>query len=214
MSNGKYLRDLVDIARREIPALEYDIQNASTPLALRPSVEKMFSILRTMLYQLIELAYSPSSQPTAPATAAASPIAPAPAPKPIAPAVPVSRPVAQPARPATSSDALLSSLPPLPSSSPSVPQGHPTIPGAPEPQAGVTNVTITPQGTHVVAPTGARSQLPPGVPVDLTASTGAPPELPEAEPGVTQVILPPGGGMSPEVAQALAARSTDVPPQT
>jgi len=90
------------------------------------------------------------------------------------------------------------------------PAGVQGIPDAPH-QPGVANVTITPQGTHVITASGNRSVLPPGVAVPAEATSDDPPVPPEAPEGVENVVLPPGGGMSPDVAEALARRSTDEP---
>ena len=77
-------------------------------------------------------------------------------------------------------------------------------------QPGVTNVIITAQGTKVITPSGTTSVVPPGEHVGLEATLGTPPQ-PFVEPGVATVILPPGGGLSPEVAAALAGRSGQAP---
>lgn len=210
MATNKYLTELIRIAREDMPALEYTIQNGSTTLALREAVEKLFNAVRVLMYHVItesvpQRTQSTSPGPIAPAPTAAPTVAPSP---PVA--VPVARPVALPVP--SASDAF---LPPLPGTAAHAASQNPVIPDVPNAsiQPGVTNVVITSQGTHVVAPSGARAVLPPGAPVDLATSTGAPPELPPAPPGVDQVVLPPGGGMSPEVAAALAGRSVDQPPQ-
>ena len=72
----------------------------------------------------------------------------------------------------------------------------------------VAEVYVTNQGTKVIPPGGSGPTvvLPPGAAVDLTATTGRP-VPPPAPPGVSQVVLPPGGGMTPEVAAALAGRT-------
>ena len=72
----------------------------------------------------------------------------------------------------------------------------------------VPQVVVTPTGTRVIPPrgTGPAVMLPPGVAVDLTHLPSRP-EPPAAPPGVAQVVLPPGGALSPEAAAALAARS-------
>ena len=74
-------------------------------------------------------------------------------------------------------------------------------------QPGVTNVVITPHGTRVIAPTGASTVLPAGEAVDLAASTGRP-IVPPAPPGVDNIVLPPGGGLTPDVVAALVSRTT------
>jgi hypothetical protein len=110
------------------------------------------------------------------------------------------------ASPATSPSPVVLSPPPvlsMPGLSPAA------IPGMPNmPQSDVTEVYIAANGTRVVPPAGAGPAvtLPPGAAVDLAAMTGKP-ELPPAPPGVAQVVLPPGGALSAEVADALANRS-------
>lgn len=203
MNSSKYFNDLIQIARDRMPSLEYSIQNGSTVLALRECVSDLYKIVGIMLHHQIQETAERLS-------AGQKPIAPAPAPA----VVPVIRPAPpRPVSPSGTLEALIESLPPPPgsassqSSSASLP-----IPGMPnvDIQPGVTNVTITSTGTHVVSPTGTRTVLPPNTPVDLAASA---PELPPAPPGVEQVVLPPGGRMSPELEAALAGRSNDQPPQ-
>lgn len=132
-------------------------------------------------------------------------------------------PVAAPAAPAASSP--LSSthigLPPI------------GIHEAPrEGSAPVMEVTITPQGSRVAAPGRPVVVMPPGVPVDAAAIVAPPPNAPGriAVPGLNAPLVPvvpgvpvgaPGaepvdvvvpGGMSPEVAAALAARDPNQQP--
>jgi len=204
---SKYLPELLKIAKTNLPNLQYTVQNASTTLALREAVEQLFHITWTLLAHCIEENASQLRNPR-------GPIAPAPTAAPIAPA-PATPVVAPRVVPADAVDAILSSLPPPPHLAPPAPAPVGVAPGLPNPdiQPGVTNVVITSQGTQVIAPTGARAILPVGAPVDLATSSGAPPELPPAPPGTEQVILPPGGGMSPELAAALAGRSNDQPAQ-
>jgi hypothetical protein len=204
-----HLRELIRIAREDMKGLQYDVQNASHPLALRPICERMFEIMGLLLHHVIiesveniqppqvTTAVPPAPPPrTAPAPAAPVPVAPVPVALP-RPARPVANPVA---------DAL--GLPPPPSFAQPTP-AIPAVPGMPSAQAqpGVANVFLTTQGTEVVAATGAKTVLPAGAAVDLAASAGLPPEPPPAPPGVEQVILPPGGGMTPEMEAALAGRS-------
>jgi hypothetical protein len=185
----KYLKELIQYAQVEIPLLKYAFQNASTHYALQEACQKQFGLITYMLHHVILSAYD--GAPAAP---------PPPAPVVVAPPPPP---------------------PPAPRQSPS---GHlPTLPDpamieqpsiAPTQMAGMaevnivpgtTNVIITPQGTRVIAPTGAATVLPAGEAVDLAASTGHP-EVPPAPPGVENIVLPPGGGMTPDVAAALESR--------
>ena len=63
-------------------------------------------------------------------------------------------------------------------------------------------VVITPQGTRVIPPVGGQAvTLPPGSAVDLVGMGR--PVPPPAPPGVAQVVLPPGGVLTPEAAAAL-----------
>lgn len=192
-----YLRELVDFAQREVPLLQSDLQNASTQYALQATCQRMFNIMTYMLHHAIHAAYEDGSVPAAPP-------APAPAPPP-----PVAAPVPQ--APVYTHPAGLPRLPaPSVITQPVAGQPHdPSMPDVPL-QAGVTNVIITAQGTKVVSPTGATSMVPPGEHVGLEATQGIPPQ-PYAEPGVPTVVLPPGGGMSPDVLAALASRTGQAP---
>jgi hypothetical protein len=189
----QYLRELVDFAQREIPLLNYDFQNASTHMTLQAATQRLFNVTTYMLHHLIHAAYEEGGTPAA---------APAPAPAPVAPPVRVAPPAPVAPSPA--------GFPRLPSPSPiSQPAANATaVEGYPEAtvQPGVTNVIITAQGTRVVAPSGAASVVPPGEHVSLEASLGIPPQ-PLDEPGVATVVLPPGGGMSPDVLAALSGRT-------
>jgi hypothetical protein len=201
-----HLKELIRIAREDMKGLQYDVQNASHTLALRPICERLFEIVGLLLHHVV--IESVETLQMNPPTMAVSPAPPRPvtmAPVPVAP-VPVAlprvvRPVANPV-----ADAL--GLPPPPSFAQPT-QAVPAVSGMPSAQAqpGVANVFLTTQGTEVVAATGAKTVLPAGAPVDLAASAGLPPEPPPAPPGVEQVILPPGGGMTPELEAALAGRS-------
>jgi hypothetical protein len=193
----KYLRELVDFAQREVPLLKADLQNASTQYALQATCQRMFDILTYMLHHAIHAAYENGSAPAA---------APAPAP---APPPPVAAPVQQ--APAFTQPAGMPRLPPpsLISQPVAGAPSDPTMADIPF-QPGVANVIITAQGTKVVSPTGATSMVPPGEHVGLEATLGTPPQ-PYVEPGVATVVLPPGGGMSPDVLAALSQRSGQAP---
>lgn len=179
---SKYLPELIRIARDEMPSLEYDVQNAVTPLSQQPVMVKLLAILGQVLHHSIHDALS--RLPTV------VPQAPRPAPVPVA---------APPRAPVSMADSL--GLPPPPSVIPLVipPQGAQVlrIPDAPV-QAGVANVFITTQGTSVIGPGGRRMTLPPNetqVPLEATAEiVPVPPPAPE---GGISVILPPGGGALP-----------------
>lgn len=193
----KYLRELVDFAQKEIPLLNNDFQNASTLYALQAASQRLFNLTTYMLHHLIHAAYEGGSSPAAPPAPPAPP-APVVAPTPPAPAF-----VAPSGMPRLPSPSLISQP---------VPVAATNIPGSPELniQPGVTNVVITQQGTKVVSADGAITMVAPGEPVGLDATTGRP-AVPEAPPGVANVVLPPGGGFTPELAAALASRTGDTP---
>ena len=197
MSN-KYLRELVDFAQREVPLLNTDLQNASTQYALQSTCQRMFNIMTYMLHHVIHAAYEDGAIPPAP-----------PAPAPAPPPPPVVAPVPQ--APAFTQPAGMPRLPPpTVITQPMAGQPHdPSMPDVPL-QTGVTNVIITPQGTKVVSPNGSTSMVAPGEHVGLEVTQAGPPQ-PFVEPGVATVILPPGGGLSPEVAAALAQRTGQAP---
>ena len=191
----KYLNDLIRIAKVDLPSLQYDFNNASTLYALQAACQRLFNITGYLLYQAIhEATEQKGTQPLA------AQVAPTPAPAPVS--VPlISEPVFQ--LPIAQHD----SLPPPPFITQPVaaPSAMPDDSGVTI-QPGITNVMITAQGTRIVAPSGAATVLPPGEAVDLATSLGRP-ILPPAEPGVEQVILPPGGGMTPDLLAALASRT-------
>lgn len=199
-----HLPKLVQFAQ-ELPTLQNDIQSAGTsPYQLREVCERMLTILGYLLHDRILDAYAAPAPPIASTS---------PAPKtPAAAPIPTSRPVLAPLAPR------------LPPGMPRLPPPPDVIVAAPRPilqnlpgdvpiQPGITNAFVTAGGTTVIAPNGARTTLPPGEAVPLTVSAGIPPELPEAPEGGVNVVLPPGGGMTPELEAALAGRSQDAPPK-
>lgn len=191
---SKHLPDLITLAKTEIPVLENDILSATGPYQLRDVCTKLINIVKYLLHDAIL-----DSQPASALPAAAP--APPPPPRPI----PVSRPAV----------AGLPGLPSLGAAAQPARAPAPTV-GVPSDvpiQRGVTNVVITPQGTVAVSPSGNRSVLPPGEAVPLEATADVPPSPPEAPEGVENIVLPPGGGMTPELAAALAGRSHDEPAQ-
>lgn len=198
---SRYLKRLVKIAQEEIPTLQADATNAAGPFQLREVCLKLLDITHYLLLHAIEDAAS-KTQPAAGIPA----IPPRPAPPPPPPRPPVAAPPLDVSRLPQPLDVAQPAAVPAPSSS--------MLPGDVPVQPGITNAFITPQGTTVVNPRGQRSVLPAGVAVPLEISAGVPPEPPPAPEGVAQVVLPPGGGMSPEVEAALAARSPETPPET
>jgi hypothetical protein len=192
---SKHLPKLIQLSK-ELPTLMYDAENATGPYQLREVCQKLVSIVGYLLQDVILDAYAGTS------SAAPSAVPP-----------PVSRRIA----PATATPMV--GFPPMPN----LPDISRPLPHASSPlssvagdvpiQRGVTNVIITEGGTTVFSPGGNRSVLPPGEAVSLEVSADLPPELPEAPEGVANVVLPPGGGMSPDVLAALAGRSQDEPPK-
>jgi hypothetical protein len=200
-----YIRELVHIAQTELPQLQYDLQNASTHMTLQAACQRLFNIVTYVVYHQITSAseqgnVAASQMP--PSRPAPPPAPPAPAPQmapQMAPAfhpmVPTAAPLPPPPmihQPATMPSAALSDA-----------QGANIQPG-------VTNVIITAQGTRVLNPNGGTTVLPPGEAVDLAAATGRP-IPPPAPPGVAQVVLPPGGGLTPDVLAALSSRQGTPP---
>ena len=193
----EYLPHLIQLAQvgGELSSIQYDLQNASTALALQDAVKRLFNVVSILLYHSIHDAVQREGVPSA------EPVRqPAPAPVQQAPAL-------SPQASMHSSFGLpgLPSRPPIisqPGLAPTSSNGMPGI--AP---SDVANVVITPQGTQVIPPAGAGMPvtLPPNVAVDL-AHMGGKPELPPAPPGVAQVVVPAGGAVTPELAAALAAR--------
>jgi hypothetical protein len=194
----EYLPHLIQLAQvgGELASIQNDLQNASTTLALQDVVKRLFNVVSLHLYHSIhdsvnrmngQPAVEPVQQPA---------------------------PVAVQQAPALSPQSNMHSsfgLPGLPTRPPAISQpglapassnGMPGI--AP---SDVANVVITPQGTQVIpaAGTGVPITLPPNTAVDLSHMSGRP-ELPPAPPGVAQVVLPAGGGFTPELADALAKR--------
>ena len=181
----KYLRELVEFAQHEIPLLNNDLQNASTLYSLQAATQRLFNITTYLLHHAVYAAYEQGTMPvTAP--------------------VVVPTPVAAPAPVAVTPTSGMPALPPpnlitqpLPSAQPATNLGD--VPSTP----GVANVIITAQGTRVIAPSGVSTMVPQGEPVGLEATVGAPP-TPLSEPGVETIVLPPGGGVTPDLAEALA----------
>lgn len=182
---SKYLNDLIRIAKIDLPSLQYDFNNASTLYSLQAACQRLFNITNYLLYHAIDSATCPSSNGVV-QVARVTPVAPV---EPVAPVV-----VDLPAPPFIAQ--------PIAAPTPAVNASGAAV------QPGITNVMITSNGTQVISPTGVSTILPPGEAVDLATSTGRP-VPPPAPPGVDQVILPPGGGMTPDVLAALSSRPSD-----
>ena len=198
-----HLTELHRFATVEMPSLRHDVHNAVTPLSIREVNIKMFSLMERMLHHMIleSVDRLQDGQPSAPL--------PPPPPRPAAPPF-VPAPIRTLPRPATpAAPAGLAPLPPLLDPGQVPFPTSPALPGSPDRsvQPGVANVFVTTSGTQVITPDGAQVALPPGAAVDLAATTGQP-ELPPPPEGGVNVVLPPGGGLTPEVAAALAGRLT------
>lgn len=241
--NNPYYNYLLQLARVDLPTLVNDLDNASTPLAQQQLIKQLTSLVSYLLYATIYELQSKQSSPPAPPPQARSPhlqvmapVSPVPQyPYQTAPAgydprmayppqqpqlppqlQPQLPPQLQPQLPPQLPPQLQQQMPPLPPPPSMVPTFHPSasLPGMPDVtlQPGAANVIITPQGTRTVSPTGTTAMLPPGVPVGPDVLYGRP-EPPPAPPGVANIVLPPGGGMTNETLAALTSRSNDTPPE-
>ena len=193
----EFLPHLIQLAQvgGELASIQNDLQNASTTLALQDVVKRLFNVVSLHLYHSIHDAVNREGPQVA------EPVRqPAPAPVQQAPAL-------SPQASMHSSFGLpgLPTRPPVISQPGLTPASNSGMPGITA--SDVANVVITPQGTQVIpaAGTGAPITLPPNTAVDLAHMSGRP-ELPPAPPGVAQVVLPSGGGFTPELAAALASR--------
>lgn len=233
-----YLRYLLQFAQVDLPMLINDLDNASTPLSQQQLIKQLTTLVSYLLHSAI---FELQSKQTAPAPISPSFTAPPPqarlpqaqvmAPAALVPQYPyqpspaggeprMSYPPQQPqlAYPPQQPQQQLQPqrMPALPPPLSMVPSFHPSasLPGMPDVpiQPGAFNVVITPQGTRTVSPTGTTAMLPPGVPVGPDVLYGRP-EPPPAPPGVAQVVLPPGGGMTSDTLAALTGRSNDTPPE-
>jgi hypothetical protein len=209
--NPKYLKEMVHFAQHEMPSLKYDLQNASTHFALQAATQRLFNAFGYVLHTVILSAYDdlPQATPASPPQVVPSQMVPSQM-VPATPILPATRLVAA-APPAPQPQLVVPGafpqLPPPPAVEQPSCSAPVQIPGTPDVpiQPGVTNVIVTPQGTRVVAASGAVTELPPGEEVDLAAATGRP-VVPEAPPGVESIVLPQGGGLTPDVMAALSRR--------
>jgi hypothetical protein len=215
---SKHLPKLIKIAQEELPTLHNDALNATGPYQLREVVVNLVKIVTYVVQDIILDAYAAKTQPSQPSTVP-PPLAPSPTRQlPVARPFPFPPQVASPqilSHPSPQPAPGLPRLPPPPDVAQPVPvaAAPASIPGDVPIQPGVTNVIITSQGTTAIDPRGQRTTLPPGEAVPIEATAGIPPVPPEAPEGVAQVVLPPGGGMTPELLEALGNRSQDQPPQ-
>lgn len=184
----KYLKELIEFAQREMPSLQSDLQNASTQYSLQAATQRLFNVTTFMLHNLIHAACEPVAGSPAPAPAPAPVVAPV-----IAP-VAVAAPVTPSGLPSLPRPGVITQPSPAVSSSPDMPD----VPIEP----GVANVIITSHGTKVISPSGVTTTVPPGEHVGLDATSSAPP-IPYSAPGEQTVVLPPGGGLTPDVLAAL-----------
>jgi len=181
----KYLSQLLYFANEDLPQLSHDLVNASTLYTQQAALQRMHNILTYLVHTAILNAYEngqPSGKPApAPAPAAQAETARAPAP-------PILR----------------AAIPPGP-----LPLGAMAA-QRPAPTGGPVEVFVTPQGSRAHIPGMPVAAFPPGTTVD-TAQFIHPAATPFPPPITADVILPQGGGLSPEVAAALAGRSSDAP---
>jgi hypothetical protein len=190
--------------------LQYDLQNASTLYTLQAACQRMHNIMTYLVHHAILSAYAQGAPVYTP------PPAPAPVPPPqpqqaypFGP-IPGQYPAAHAPGGIPANLMRGMNLPPI---------NQPVA----EPSSQVTEVMVTPQGTKVIVPGGTTAVLPPGVHVDTAQFIPPPqrvaqpagiPSFPPQTPGQpVEVVLPQGGGMTPEMAAALeAARSAPPPP--
>ena len=142
---SRHRERLLHIAQNQFPTLLYDIQQGTATIPLQQAVLKLAKIVQVLLYDHLHdqegerrAVQSLTVNPPAPAPAAPAPIA--------APPAPVITPQQSPAT--------ISGLPPLDSDPQSVVSANIVqIPGLPpvEIDPNVTNVVVTPQGSHVIA---------------------------------------------------------------
>ena len=195
---SKLLPYLVEIQEKHLPLLEHDLQHASTLYTLQAALKSLHQIVTYVVAAIVEDGYDAAKA----RAARLGPPASAPATQVPMPTVP---------RQAVATRPYVPTAPPLNSG------GLPPLPGlntgVTAEQSKVVDVTITPSGTQVKIPGGPTLQLPPGEQVILPDSSGPVLEGPE------DVVLPPGGGMGPAAAAALAAATGarnithDPPPQ-
>ena len=201
---------LIHYAQHEMATLKYNAENASTIFTCQDVVKKMVHLIEVMLQHII--IETPNLQQR---------IA-QPPPRPVSPPAPVYQ-----QQPVYAQQAPVGYQPPaqhFPGLQPQVqmapPAFHPGYAGglnnfgptgAP---SNVTEVMITPTETRVIPPAGQPIVVPPGYPVDAVAygtAQVAPVSAPVAIEG--EIILPKGGGMTPEVMAAInAAKSAGSAP--
>lgn len=197
--SSPHLPELIRIYREDLPEIQSRVENASTHMTLWPATKKLFNLTALLLRHVILESYDKVSP---------AELVPAAPPAPPAPPAPLPMRAYAPAFPA----GLALPPPPLIDQPGTAPVALSNQPNMPDIEPDKTNVFITANGTKVIPPAGRPTMtLPPGQPIDIP-SLLAPPVPPPAPPGVAQVILPPGGGMSPDVAAALAGRSQESPP--
>lgn len=220
-----YLNNLIQIARVDLPQLAHDLENASTIYTVQEAAKRMHNIVTYLVHHVI--LSDPSTIAAAAAAAQQQQQAPALPPPPAGyryvrgndgrvylAAVTGGPQQAPTVGHAPAVDHYPSQIPAVPMAPPNqlgvgglplvslTPLGAST-PEAPTPGQGsrVAEVTITPQGTRVALPGKPAMTVPSGVPVDATGGVG----------NGADVVLPEGGAMPPEVAAALARRSTEPP---
>lgn len=197
------LNMLIHFAQHQMAELKYDVENASTIFAAQAVIRKVVHLVEVMLQHVI--IETPNLQQRLAQ----------PAPRPMAPPAPVyhqqmyQQPAQAPVGHPAPAQVFPGLQPPVMTAPPAFHPGYagglnnfgPT--GAP---SNVTEVMITPTETRVIPPAGQPIVVPPGYPVD-TVGYGVAQAAPVAatEPVEGDIVLPKGGGMTPEVMAALSA---------
>lgn len=191
---------------KQLDLLAYDIQNATQVLALKTCVERLFNLVSHLIFAVTDGCQAPAATPSAPVSVAPR----APAPTPALPPT-VQYPPGYHVTPAYQNHLV---SPPDQPSPPVITQPVNLAPASPDTPditpSDKLNVVITPGGIKVIPPVGQPVVLPPQTPVDA-AGLFAPPSPPPAPPGVMSVVLPRGGVMPTEVAQAVGAPQQSAP---
>ena len=173
-----YLNNLIQIAKEELPLLQYDIEHASTIFTLQATCKRMHDILAYLTHHVIlsdpaVAQHTRSLQPSKPIQETAEPTGHPPAQNYYPHLAPAISPIAH-----------------------HVPNGNlPPIGQQIVQSSNVVEVVMTKGQTKVIPPKGIPIIAPAGVPVDTTTlGHGA------------DVVLPQGGQMTPELMAALQNR--------
>lgn len=154
---SQYKDRLRKLVAQDLPSLRNDLSQATTTLYLRPVVERMFSMLQLVIYDLLTSGPQESRpEPAAPLAASPAPVL---TPQQAAPLAAAPAPVLTPQPSGTLPD--LPDLPPL--DAPATPGNSVQVAGMPpvEVVPGVLNVVVTPTGPARVGPNGELEPIPP-----------------------------------------------------